>query len=110
MLDGAAIKFKLEWSDHIKIYCYHAFEPLVVATSLAVCLQIPSLTTLFYVLLIILTLLPLTLTSSVLKIKVKIFLNVLMLLLAVAFTTLKSYIFFAIGDQETTTDDKWELA
>ena len=110
LLDGAAIKFKLEWRDHIRIYGYHAFEPLTLAASLAVCLQAPCLPTMIYILLILLTMLPLTLTAHIRRIQVKICLSVLMLLLAVALTTLKGYILYAVGDRRTTPGEGWAMA
>ena len=104
------IKFKLpferlELLDYVKIFFYHMIEPFLGASSLAVCLQIPSLTTGVYILLLLLTLLPFTLTSHTTRIQFKICLTVVMLLIAVAFTTLKSYVCYLTSGISTTKND-----
>jgi len=61
---GVQLKLKQTWFDHFKIFMYHFIEPFLLATSMALCLQLPTLSTLIYVIAMFLGMLPLVLSNN----------------------------------------------
>ena len=78
------------------IILYHTFEPVLLGFAIGLCMQNPCLSSLIYIVLIFLGMIPLILTASVAKIKFKVFQSFLMLLVALAFTIYKSVIYVQI--------------
>ena len=76
-------KLNLTWFDHFKILLFHFHEPILLGIAMSCCMQVPTLSTLVYALIMFLGILPLVLSSNVTNIKFKRFLWILMLCLAV---------------------------
>ena len=62
---------------------YHFIEPILLATAMALCLQLPTLSTLIYVIIMFLGNLPLVLSHNTTNIKFKWFMCFMMLVSAV---------------------------
>ena len=78
---GVQLKLKQTWFDHFKIFTYHFIEPILLAFAMAICLQLPTLSTLVYILIMFLAMLPLLLSANQTNIKMKWFLCCLMILI-----------------------------
>ena len=95
------LALKQTWQDHLKIIIYHTIEPILLGCAIGLCMQNPSLSSLIYIVMVFLGMIPLILTSSIYKIKFKIFQSFLMLFIALAFTVYKSVIYAELQKDKT---------
>jgi len=97
------------WFDHFKIVMYNFIEPFLLATAMAICLQLPTLSTLVYTLIMFMGILPLVLSSNQTNIKFKWFLCCLMVILAFPLFVFKLVMIIKFRDDPTKFDQKNEM-
>lgn len=105
------MKLKLEqsWFDRLKIFLYHIIEPALLAFAISICLQLPTLSTLLYSVLMFLGILPLILSANQTNIKFKWFLCILMIIMAVPLAVWKGAMAYQYKQDPTKFDKKTEL-
>lgn len=99
----------ISWWDHFKIVMFHYIEPLLLASAMACCTQLPTLSTLVYVLVMFMGLLPLVLSSNQTNIKFKGFLCCLMLVLALPLFVFKLVMIIQYRHDPTKFDEKEDM-
>jgi hypothetical protein len=78
----------------VLILLYNLVEPLLIALSLSVCMQLPMVSGLVYIVIDLLGILPLMLSGSAGHIKCKRFLCAFMLLITLASLSVKGYYYY----------------
>lgn len=106
---GVKINMSQSWWDHFKIVMYHFIEPMLLALAMACCTQLPTLSTLVYVLVMFMGLLPLVLSSNQTNIKFKGFLCCLMLVLALPLFLFKLVMIIQYRRDPTKFDQKEDM-
>lgn len=105
MRANANINLKQSKMDHVKILFYNLAEPLIVATSLSVCLQLPMISGLVYLLITLIGIVPNLLNPNELPIRAKSILAIIMGLISLAAIATKSY-FYHVMSTTDVTDSK----
>lgn len=100
---SAKINLKQSFCDHLLIILYHIIEPLLVGCSLTVCLQLPMISGLIYIVATLCGIIPFLLTAQRSKIKWKRFLSLFMILIAIIALATKGY-FYAESSHVLTPD------
>jgi len=91
---GVTLKLHQSWFDHFKIFMYHFIEPVLLAIAMGLSLQLPTLSTLVYTLLMFLGMFPCVLSANQTSIKFKVFLSLLMIVIGLAFIVYKSVMIY----------------
>ena len=97
------------WFDHFKIIIYNFIEPILLATAMASCLQLPTLSTLLYTLLMFLGMLPLVLSINQTNIKFKQFLCCLMVVVALSLFIFKLVMIIQFNRDPSQFDNESEM-
>jgi hypothetical protein len=105
---SAKINLKQSFCDHLLILLYHIIEPLLVGCSLTVCLQLPMISGLVYIVATLCGIVPFLLTAERSKIKWKRFLSIFMILIALIALATKSY-YYAESNHVLTPDSTLKL-
>jgi hypothetical protein len=88
---------------------YNFIEPFLLASAMAICLQLPTLSTLVYTLIMFLGILPFVLSSNLTNIKFKWFLCCLMVCLAIPLFFFKLVMIVKYRNDPTKFEEKNEM-
>ena len=107
--NGVQLKLRQTWFDHLKIFMYHFIEPFLLAIAMAISMQLPTLSTLVYTVIMFLAILPLVLSVNQTNIRIKWFLCCLMLLVAVPLFIFKLVMILKYNDNPEKFQAKEEM-
>ena len=98
--------------DHLKIFMYHYIEAILLAAAMGLSMQLPTLSTLIYVIIMFLGLLPMLISSNSTNVKFKLFLCCLMLTVALPLFVFKLVMIIQYNKDATKFDqhnDVWKF-
>jgi hypothetical protein len=95
--------------DHLLILLYNMIEPVLVGSSLSVCLQLPMVSGLGFIVLTLVGIVPLLLSGKRAAIKCKSYLAIFMGLVAVVSLGTKGYYYYELQNKDITNQETIDL-